>query len=191
MIERKEIQVCGIVQSVGFRPFVYSLAQRYGLKGVVRNNQRGVWLDLEGESAALKDFLRDLQAERPVLAAIDSIECRNDLGLKRYRDFRIDQTTAHGAKLLPVAADVATCAECLRELFDPRDRRFRYPFINCTNCGPRFTIIKQVPYDRANTTMRDFDPTDEDFRTFKESIQPLKDAGKLRAVHFQFPPWFK
>ena len=157
MIERKEIQVCGIVQSVGFRPFVYSLAQRYGLKGVVRNNQRGVWLDLEGESAALKDFLRDLQAERPVLAAIDSIECRNDLGLKRYRDFRIDQTTAHGAKLLPVAADVATCAECLRELFDPRDRRFRYPFINCTNCGPRFTIIEQVPYDRANTTMRDFE----------------------------------
>src|ERR1051326_3198971 len=157
MIERKEIQVCGIVQSVGFRPFVYSLAQRYGLKGVVRNNQRGVWLDLEGESAALKDFLRDLQAERPVLAAIDSIECRNDLGLKRYRDFRIDQTTAHGPKLLPVAADVATCAECLRELFDPRDRRFRYPFINCTNCGPRFTIIEQVPYDRANTTMRDFE----------------------------------
>src|ERR1051326_6422908 len=157
MIERKEIQVCGIVQSVGFRPFVYSLAQRYGLKGVVRNNQRGVWLDLEGESAALKDFLRDLQAERPVLAAIDSIECRNDLGLKRYRDFRIDQTTAHGPKLLPVAADVATCAECLRELFDPRDRRFRYPFINCTNCGPRFTIIEQVPFDRANTTMRDFE----------------------------------
>jgi hydrogenase maturation protein HypF len=125
MIERREIQVCGTVQSVGFRPFIYALARRHNLKGTVRNNERGVLLDIEGDSDGATQFLLDLRADPPPLARIDSIECQNGLQLKGYVDFSIDQTTLDGPKLVPVSADVATCAECLRELFDPYDRRFR------------------------------------------------------------------
>lgn len=156
MTERAEIQVCGIVQSVGFRPFVYALAQRHGLKGRVRNNANGVALEIEGDKCSIQDFLRELQERPPALASIDAIQCRHGLKLKGYADFCIDETSTTGTKSVAISPDVATCADCLRELFDPANRRFRYPFINCTNCGPRFTIIEDVPYDRANTTMREF-----------------------------------
>ena len=157
MIARKQIQVRGIVQSVGFRPFVYGLAHSHGLQGRVCNNERGVWLDLEGPCESINRFLGDLTARAPALAQIDAIDCIDAPERAFFSDFQILQNVAAGEKLLPISADSATCADCLRELFDSANRRFRYPFINCTNCGPRFTIIEDVPYDRANTTMREFE----------------------------------
>jgi hydrogenase maturation protein HypF len=157
MIARKQIQVRGIVQSVGFRPFVYGLAQTHGLHGRVCNNEQGVLLDLEGPREAIEQFVGDLRARPPSLAQIDAIDCIDASEPAFFSDFQILQTTTSGQKTVPVSADVATCGDCLQELFNPGNRRFRYPFINCTNCGPRFTIIEDVPYDRANTTMREFE----------------------------------
>ena len=161
MIARKQIQVRGIVQSVGFRPFVYGLAQTHGLLGRVCNNEQGVLLDLEGPAEAIDRFVGDLRSRPPALAQIDAIDCTEPSERAFFPDFQILQTVAAGPGSIPIAADTATCADCLRELFDPANRRFRYPFINCTNCGPRFTIIEDVPYDRARTTMRAFEMCDE------------------------------
>ena len=146
----------GIVQGVGFRPHVFSLARRRALRGQVLNNAAGVLIDVEGEGAAVEEFVKELRTNPPPLSTVESIERLRDLDLAHYRDFRIVESDAGGERLAHVSADVATCADCLRELFDPADRRHRYPFINCTNCGPRFTIVEATPYDRARTTMRDF-----------------------------------
>jgi hydrogenase maturation protein HypF len=148
--------VCGIVQGVGFRPFVYSRARRHSLKGLVLNNTSGVLIDVEGDGDAIGQFIGEIRREAPPLALVESIEPYYDLDPAHYEDFRIVESTDAGEKFVPVSADVATCADCLREMLDPVDRRYRYPFINCTNCGPRFTIIEATPYDRARTTMRDF-----------------------------------
>lgn len=156
MITRFQIHVRGIVQGVGFRPFVYSLALKHDLKGRVLNNETGVLIDLEAAPYAVEAFVRELSSNPPVLARIESVEQIEISQRAYFDDFLIDTTTAAGEKFVPISPDAATCADCLRELFDPRDRRFRYPFINCTNCGPRFTIIEDVPYDRARTTMREF-----------------------------------
>jgi hydrogenase maturation protein HypF len=126
------------------------------LTGRVRNNARGVLIDVEGDASNIEEFLRDLGTNPPPLSQIESIECQNDLSPADYQDFLILESASEGEKVLAVSADFATCDDCLRELFDPRDRRYRYPFINCTNCGPRFTLIEDVPYDRKNTTMRHF-----------------------------------
>src|SRR5215831_7811696 len=155
MIARVQIQVGGIVQGVGFRPFVFSLAQRYDLKGRVHNNEAGVLIDLEGERDAISRLLEELKTRPPTLARIESLEYQN-LEPAHYDDFRIVTSVVTGHRFVPLSPDIATCNDCLRELFDPADRRFRYPFINCTNCGPRFTIIEDVPYDRATTTMAEF-----------------------------------
>jgi hydrogenase maturation protein HypF len=156
MVERVQITVRGIVQGVGFRPFVYSLAVRRSLTGRVLNTPGGVLIDVEGAPHTLEEFVGEISASPPPLARIDSIIRSDGLGLAHYTDFRIVESEPGGESLVPVAPDVATCDDCLRELFDPTDRRHRYPFINCTNCGPRFTIVESVPYDRARTTMRDF-----------------------------------
>jgi hydrogenase maturation protein HypF len=154
---RAQILVRGIVQGVGFRPFVYSNASRNALTGRVRNNASGVLIDVEGNSADIEQFVREIEANPPPLSLIESIECRDNLDPVDYADFLILESASEGEKLLPVSADVATCSDCLQELFDVHDRRHRYPFINCTNCGPRFTIIEDVPYDRQKTTMRNFE----------------------------------
>jgi hydrogenase maturation protein HypF len=153
---RTRARVQGTVQGVGFRPFVYRLACQRGLGGWVLNDERGVLLEVEGARPAVAEFLERLRSEAPPLAVIDGVAC--DARVPRgERDFRIlhsdrgDRSTA-----APVAADSATCADCLAELSDPADRRFRYPFVNCTNCGPRFTIVTGVPYDRPLTTMAPF-----------------------------------
>lgn len=160
MVTRSEILVRGIVQGVGFRPFVYSQASRLALRGRVRNNPTGVLIEVEGNHGDIEQFISDLKSNPPPLSEIESVECSHHLAPADYADFVILES-AHegltGAALVPVSADVATCADCLKELFDPRDRRYRYPFINCTNCGPRFTIVEDIPYDRARTTMRDFE----------------------------------
>jgi hydrogenase maturation protein HypF len=154
---RVQILVRGAVQGVGFRPFVFSLAQRRALRGRVLNNGSGVFIDVEGERRIIEQFIKDLTLNPPTLSLIESVERSDNLDPANYQDFRIVESAADGEKAPFISIDVATCADCLRELFDARDRRHHYPFINCTNCGPRFTIIEDVPYDRAKTTMRRFE----------------------------------
>lgn len=149
------VEVRGIVQGVGFRPFVYKVAQRLGLKGWVRNDERGVEIEVEGEEGALEAFLRALREQPPPLARIEELKV-SELPLFGYPSFEIRPSQPSEERATLISPDIATCEDCLRELFDPRDRRFRYPFINCTNCGPRFTIIRDIPYDRENTTMASF-----------------------------------
>ncbi len=156
MTRRASGRVEGVVQGVGFRPYVYRLAREEGLVGYVLNDERGVLLDVEGDSEAIERFVARLPAEAPPLAAIESVAWTS-LRPTGGNEFRILDSTGGGEPAAPVTADAATCDECLRELFDPADRRFRYPFVNCTNCGPRFTIVRGVPYDRLLTTMAGFE----------------------------------
>jgi hydrogenase maturation protein HypF len=152
---RTRIRVEGIVQGVGFRPFVHALATRHGLGGLVGNDGAGVFIEVEGAAATITAFTAALAAEAPPLAVVERITARPvaDAG---DRAFVIAPSKALGARRTLISADTATCADCLRELSDPTDRRYRYPFVNCTNCGPRFTIVTGVPYDRPATTMAGF-----------------------------------
>ena len=156
MRTRVQLTVRGIVQGVGFRPYVFVLAKRYALRGQVRNTTTGVEIDIEGESSAIEQFIDDLSVNPPPLARVDSVERCNHLERMHYDDFRIVASAAARETFIPMAPDMATCQDCLNELFDPTNRRYRYPFINCTHCGPRFTIVQDVPYDRDRTTMRAF-----------------------------------
>ena len=151
----RRIEIRGVVQGVGFRPFVYRLAHRYNLAGWVRNTSWGVEIEVEGDPEALDAFVEALSAEAPPLAVIESIAAK-DIPPNEYRGFEIRHSKAQEGRYILISPDVATCDDCLRELFDPNDRRYLYPFINCTNCGPRFTIIQDIPYDRPKTTMRPF-----------------------------------
>src|ERR671936_660716 len=153
-VERRQFRVGGIVQGVGFRPFVYSLARRHGLGGFVLNDGEGVVIEVEGVPEQLDAFVLDLREKAPALARIDSLVAR-PLAARGEREFAIAASEATGRSAL-ISPDVATCDDCLRELFDPADRRYRYPFINCTNCGPRFTITRNIPYDRPSTSMAVF-----------------------------------
>jgi hydrogenase maturation protein HypF len=155
MTRRASGRVEGVVQGVGFRPYVYRLAQEEGLAGYVLNDERGVLLDVEGAADAVERFVARLPAEAPPLASIESVAW-TPLPPTGEHGFRILESAHGGEPDAPVTADAATCADCLAELFDPADRRHRYPFVNCTNCGPRFTIVRGVPYDRPLTTMAVF-----------------------------------
>ncbi len=152
---RKTINVRGVVQGVGFRPFVYRLAHEHGLAGWVLNHSGGVEIEIEGPADTLAAFVRDLEGKAPPLAHIEGIEIA-DAPPAGYTTFEIRHSVAEEGRYQLISPDIATCPDCLRELLDPTDRRYRYPFTNCTNCGPRFTIIADVPYDRPLTTMRDF-----------------------------------
>ncbi|MEP6922588.1 MAG: carbamoyltransferase HypF [bacterium] len=156
MATRSQILVRGIVQGVGFRPFVYSQASRRALRGRVCNNATGVLIDVEGDHGDIEQFISDLKTNPPPLSLIESVECNHNLEPADYDDFLIVESSQDGEKFVPISADIATCDDCMTELFDEQNRRYQYPFINCTNCGPRFTIVEDVPYDRAQTTMRDF-----------------------------------
>ena len=156
MTTRVQILVRGIVQGVGFRPFVFFHAHRRALRGRVQNDSRGVLIDVEGETPAIEQLVQALESQPPPLARIDSITRRGGLPAAHFDDFHIAASVAGGERSVVVAADTAPCADCVAELFDPNDRRYGYPFINCTQCGPRFTIVEGVPYDRTLTTMRDF-----------------------------------
>src|SRR4030042_622545 len=154
-IKRAKISVRGIVQGVGFRPFVYQLAFKHGLKGWVCNTSGDVKIEVEGSSDALQLFLEQLKTEAPPLALIEEI---NHLYVASDGDqtFEIRESKPEKGKYQRISPDIATCPLCLKEILDRNDRRYRYPFTNCTNCGPRFTIIKDIPYDRPETTMRTF-----------------------------------
>ena len=149
------ISVRGIVQGVGFRPFVYGLAVKHNLKGWVYNTSEDVKIEVEGEAEAVEQFERELGAKAPPLAHIESITIEHHPPLG-YKKFEIQHSQAQEGKYQLISPDVATCQACLGELLNPEDRRYRYPFTNCTNCGPRFTIIEDMPYDRPKTTMRSF-----------------------------------
>jgi len=145
----------GIVQGVGFRPFVYRLAVKYNLSGFVQNRPEGVIAEVEGPRTVVDSFLADIRRELPSLANITHVECTS-LEIRHDQDFKIIPSDAKGHADVHITPDAATCPDCLQELFDPANRRFRYPFINCTNCGPRLTIINAIPYDRTNTSMACF-----------------------------------
>jgi hydrogenase maturation protein HypF len=153
--QRWRLKVSGVVQGVGFRPFVYSLARRYDLAGFVGNNSSGVVIEIEGDSHALEDFRRALVNQPPPLAHIEAVNAE-PLSINGVPGFSIHASDAVAGLSTPISPDIATCGACLKELFDPADRRYRYPFINCTNCGPRFTIVRDIPYDRPFTTMAAF-----------------------------------
>jgi hydrogenase maturation protein HypF len=172
-MSRIRARVEGTVQGVGFRPYVYRLAGELGVAGHVLNDSRGVVVEAEAPAETVERFLARLSAEAPPLATVERVtaEPLAELG---ERGFSIRESPAGGEPRAAVTPDSATCAECLAEVLDPADRRFRYPFTNCTNCGPRFTIVRDVPYDRPNTTMAGFemcpaclaeyrDPTDRRF----------------------------
>ena len=152
---RVRIGIEGIVQGVGFRPFVYTLATRLGLAGHVANDGHGVIAEVEGDGGAVARFLDALVRDAPPLAVIERV-LRSPVPRRADRGFTIRESRLTGPRQVPVSPDIATCPACVRELFDPADRRHRYPFINCTHCGPRFTIVRDVPYDRARTTMAGF-----------------------------------
>lgn len=154
-IERLQVKVTGVVQGVGFRPYVYRLAQQAELAGWVKNDSAGVYIEVEGHKQQLNQFLRLIKLEKPPLADIEKISTKAITPLGEVA-FLIKETTNNFTQRTLVAADVAICADCAREMNDPGNRRYKYPFINCTNCGPRFTIIQNIPYDRPNTTMAQF-----------------------------------
>jgi len=149
------ISARGVVQGVGFRPFVYQLATKHNLKGWVCNTSEDVKIEVQGESKDLKLFLSELQNSAPPLAHIENISVTYHSPTD-YTSFEIRHSITEEGKYQLVSPDIATCPECLREIFSPEDRRYHYPFTNCTNCGPRFTIIEDIPYDRPKTTMRSF-----------------------------------
>lgn len=151
---RYQIQVRGIVQGVGFRPFVFRQAARFSLAGFVQNTGSGVTIEIEGDSSACEAFFDALSNEAPPLSRIQQVE-KVELLPTGERGFTI-RASVGGEKIALVSPDIGICEDCRRELFSEDDRRYRYPFINCTNCGPRFSIIKDVPYDRVNTSMRAF-----------------------------------
>ena len=154
-IVRKRIELRGVVQGVGFRPFVYRIAHDCGVSGRVLNSSGGVVIEAESSDAAVARFLSRLTTELPPLARIDALAV-SDVSPLGDAEFRIEHSIDVSGRFALVPPDVATCAECERDFTSPENRRFEYPFTNCTNCGPRYTIIRDVPYDRTNTTMTDF-----------------------------------
>jgi hydrogenase maturation protein HypF len=154
-VKRAEIGITGIVQGIGFRPFIYNLAQKHLIRGWVLNNEKGVLIDAESEDGNLDRFIQDIPKLAPPLARIESFDVKylEPLG---YSTFEIRKSEEAQEKFTLISPDVATCDQCLSELFSPQNFRYRYPFINCTLCGPRFTIIQDIPYDRHQTTMAPF-----------------------------------
>jgi hydrogenase maturation protein HypF len=155
VIQRMHIAIRGAVQGVGFRPFIYRLASELKLPGWVLNSPQGVFIEVEGEKRDLESFLFRLQEEKPKLSFIQSLE-HSYLDPVHFNGFEIRSSELSGAKSALILPDIATCPDCLSEVFSPDNRRYRYPFTNCTHCGPRFTIVESLPYDRPNTSMRSF-----------------------------------
>ncbi len=151
----KRVEINGIVQGVGFRPFTYQLASQHKIKGNVANTSSGVSIHIEGTKKNVESFCRDLSEKNPPIAHITDISFYDER-LNKYRDFKILDSKELSVMNTLISPDVSVCDDCLHELFDPQDRRFKYPFINCTNCGPRYTIIDDIPYDRPKTSMKHF-----------------------------------
>jgi hydrogenase maturation protein HypF len=155
VMQRRRLLVRGVVQGVGFRPFVYRLAKESQLTGFVLNHADGVTIEVEGEFETLDQFCRKLESSPPPLSRITDLR-QEDISAVADESFKIHASAEGGAATTMVPPDIAVCDDCLREMCNPLDRRYRYPFLNCTNCGPRYTITSAIPYDRPQTTMRDF-----------------------------------
>jgi len=194
---RKQIRVRGIVQGVGFRPFVYKLARELGLTGYVLNSSAGVTVEIEGADEGIQKFLDTLRHRPPPLAMIKEVTVAelNPLG---ETDFVIRQSHAEAGEFVLVSPDMATCDDCWRDFGDPKNRRFGYPFTNCTNCGPRYTIIQDIPYDRPMTTMSSFrmcalcqaeyeDPTNRRFHAQPNACPVCGPALAIAASGSAFP----
>ncbi len=169
MLKRVRFLFTGIVQGVGFRPFIYRLAHRYSLSGFVQNRSDGVVVEVEGDAGDIEVFLEHVSQELPLVASVSGIRSE-DLETTGDRGFRVITSEKTDAMEVHISPDIATCEKCLKELFDPEDRRFRYAFINCTNCGPRLTIIKDIPYDRENTSMECFPMCKECSREYSDPL---------------------
>lgn len=154
-MKRYLIEVRGLVEGVGFRPFVYRTAIRYGLKGYVRNDSTGVFIEVEGKEKELNSFIQSLKDDKPRASEIHFINVK-ELEPLGYDSFKIEKSSGSDEKLPVIPPDLGICDECKSELLSPNDKRYYYPFINCTECGPRFSIVKDVPYDRINTSMSVF-----------------------------------
>jgi hydrogenase maturation protein HypF len=167
--QRLKVSVRGAVQGVGFRPFIYRLATQLGLNGWVSNSAQGVFIEAEGVRDVLRQFLLRIEKEKPPRASIQSLEsCFLDA--VGYDRFEISHNDQSGPKTVLVLPDIATCPDCLREILEPKDRRYRYPFTNCTNCGPRFTIVEALPYDRPNTSMKRFAMCADCYREYSDPL---------------------
>ena len=179
--KRLRIQVTGRVQGVGFRPTVYRQAAALGLSGFVRNTPLGVMIEAEGDALAVDRFVAQLQAEPPRQARIETLQISDMPTCGQHAPFEIKASGRSGdcrsddlqAGMPP---DLATCPDCRAEVFDPKDRRFGYPFINCTNCGPRFTIIRELPYDRERTSMAEFRLCPDCLQEFEDPVDRRFDA---------------
>ena len=196
------VRISGLVQGVGFRPFVYRLAAKTGINGSITNSPSGVIIEAEGDEQALARFLSSIEKERPPNARIDSMDA-TPCAPKGKDRFEISPSSHHGMKTAPILPDIATCEDCIEDVFDPSNRRYLYPFTNCTNCGPRFTIIEAIPYDRRNTTMKDFTMCDDCAREYEDPsdrrfhAQPnacpacgphaelLDNSGRMKSSHQQ------
>ena len=146
------IKVRGVVQGVGFRPFVYRLARAHELKGWVLNAEEGVEIHLEGEEGPIHSFLLEMRTQPPQAATIAGIEMETVMSVG-FTEFTIRESTTQRSPTVRISPDLPVCENCLKELFDPHNRRYLYPYINCTDCGPRYSVIQRLPYDRPNTTM--------------------------------------
>ncbi|TAL38056.1 MAG: carbamoyltransferase HypF [Spirochaetes bacterium] len=186
---RKELTITGIVQGVGFRPFIYRLAHEHGIQGSVRNDTRGVVIAAEGEPGDIEAFIKDIREQAPPLSFIETISI-SDAAPRGAGGFLIEASTAATERSAFIAPDTMVCADCMREFSDPHDRRHHYPFITCTNCGPRFSIIADIPYDRGNTSMSPFtmcaecakeyaDPADRRFHTQPDACPRCGPSLKL------------
>ncbi|SMB92699.1 hydrogenase maturation protein HypF [Desulfonispora thiosulfatigenes DSM 11270] len=154
-MEAQLIEVSGIVQGVGFRPFIYRMAKENNIKGWVINDSKGVSIHAEGTKENIKNFIKNIYNKLPQQALIKDLKYK-DIKAKEYNDFNILASQNGGSQDTLIPPDLAMCADCLKDILDEKNSRYEYPFTNCTNCGPRFTIIKEVPYDRIKTTMKDF-----------------------------------
>jgi len=168
-ITRFRLFIKGVVQGVGFRPFVYNLALALGIKGSVLNSGEGLVIEAEGEEQDIRNFLKELKENTPRLAKISDYQ-EIELPPCGYRSFEILKSAPGNDKEALIPPDVATCPECAKEIFDPQDRHYQYPFTNCTNCGPRFTVINEVPYDRPKTSMAVFEMCDECAREYSDPV---------------------
>ena len=155
-MERARIRINGIVQGVGFRPFIHRLVSEHGLNGMIRNSSSGVEIELDGERAEIEKLVEEIPQKAPVIAVIRELKTEYGLPCAGYTGFTITESKRESERNTLISPDLCICDDCLRELFTPGDRRWHYPFINCTNCGPRFTIVRDVPYDRKNTSMVKF-----------------------------------
>ena len=167
---RRRIEVTGTVQGVGFRPFVYRLAHELGVTGLVRNAEHGVIIEVQGPERVVDQFTERLPRELPLPGRVESYRLTKINLVEHEPAFAIETSATGGSRTVGLAADLTVCQDCLREMNDPGDRRYRYPFITCTRCGPRYTITEELPYDRERTTMARFTMCPDCYREYTDPL---------------------